>query len=349
MFNRPTLPDLLTRTRGDLAAKLPGADLALRRAVTRVLADVHAGGCHELHGHLAWIADQILVSKAEGEFLVRHGLQWDVTQNPATQAAGNVTLTGTNGATIPAATVLRRADGYEYTVDAEVTIIGGTATAKVTSVDYAEAANCDAGIRLTLASPIAGVQSAGQVAAGGLTGGTDIETESAYRARILERIRQPPEGGSKADYIRWAKSVPGVTRVWVGNDLGPGSVVVRFVRDGDNGGIFPDSNAIDEVADAIASKAPFPADWHVDAPSPVPVNFSIWLSPSTDAVRDAVHAELDDLIAREAAPGATLRLSHINEAISIAAGEVDHHLIAPAADVTFGPAEMGTRGVVEWT
>jgi uncharacterized phage protein gp47/JayE len=348
MFSRPTLPDLLARTRGDLAAKLPGADLALRRAVTRVLADVHAGGCHELHGHLAWIADQILVSTAEGEFLVRHGVQWDVPQNPATQATGSVTLTGTNGTTIPAATVLRRADGYEYTVDAEVIIASGTATAVVTSVEYAEAANGEAGTRLTLASPIAGIQSAGQVAASGLSGGTDIETESAYRARILERIRQPPEGGSKADYIRWAKAVPGVTRVWVGNDLGPGSVVVRFVRDDDDD-IFPDAGAIAAVSAAIEAKAPFPADWHVAAPTPAPVDFSIWLSPSTATVRAAVLAEIDDLIAREAAPGETLLLSHINEAISIAAGEIDHHLIAPTADVTFGPTEMGTRGAVAWT
>jgi uncharacterized phage protein gp47/JayE len=44
-----------------------------------------------------------------------------------------------------------------------------------------------------------------------------------------------------------------------------------------------------------------------------------------------------------------LLLSHINEAISIAAGEIDHHLIAPTADVTFGPTEMGTRGAVAWT
>lgn len=348
MFTRPTLPDLLARARGDMAAKLPDADLALRRAVTRVLADVHAGGCHELHGHLAWIADQILVSTAEKEFLNRHGVQWGVAQNAATQAAGNVTLTGTNDVAIPAGTVLRRADGYEYTVDAEATIASGTATAAVTSAAYAEAANCEVGARLTLASPIAGVQSAALVAAGGLSGGTDIEIDSAYRTRILEDIRQPPEGGSKADYIRWAKSVPGVTRVWVGNDLGPGSVVVRFVRDGDPD-IFPNAGAIADVAAAIEAKAPFPADWHVAAPNPVAVNFSIWLSPAAATVKAAVLAELDDLIAREAAPGATLLLSHINEAISLAAGEADHNLISPAADVTFSAAEMGTRGTVTWT
>ena len=42
-------------------------------------------------------------------------------------------------------------------------------------------------------------------------------------------------------------------------------------------------------------------------------------------------------------------LSHIREAISLAAGEVDHVLAAPAADIAAGPGEMPVLGVVTFT
>ena len=76
----------------------------------------------------------------------------------ATAAGGDVTFTGTNGVAIPAGTVLQAADGTLYAVDAEATIASGTATATVTADVVGTTGNQDAGVMLTLVSPIAGVK-----------------------------------------------------------------------------------------------------------------------------------------------------------------------------------------------
>jgi uncharacterized phage protein gp47/JayE len=66
-------------------------------------------------------------------------------------------------------------------------------------------------------------------------------------------------------------------------------------------------------------------------------------------VKQAVVAELNDLLRREAIPGGTIVRSHITAAISAAAGEVDHVLIAPAANVVNTTGRISTMGGVTWT
>jgi hypothetical protein len=75
------------------------------------------------------------------------------------------------------------------------------------------------------------------------------------------------------------------------------------------------------------------------------------LLPANFAVRTAVEEELKDLIRREAVPDTNvpLLISHIREAISIAAGEFDHRLLDPTADVAHGVGEIATFGGVVWS
>jgi uncharacterized phage protein gp47/JayE len=80
------------------------------------------------------------------------------------------------------------------------------------------------------------------------------------------------------------------------------------------------------------SRRPVTADLYVVAPTPVTLNFNIQLTPNTASVKAAVEASLRDLLLREAAPGVTLLISHIREAISVAAGETDNVLISPTTN-----------------
>ena len=96
------------------------------------------------------------------------------------------------------------------------------------------------------------------------------------------------------------------------------------------------------------SRRPVTADVTVFAPTAVPMNFTIELTPSDATTKAAVIAELEDLILREAEPGGTILLSHINEAISLAAGETDHILTVPSADVTVTTTQISTMGTVTW-
>lgn len=349
MFSRPSLQNLIDRTQGDIEAGLPGADARLRRSNLNVLAGLIAGVSHGLHGHMAWLADQVIPDTAEVEYLDRWATLWlDQPRKAAAAAQGNITFTGTSGTLIPAGTSLIRADGVEYTTDADTTLSGGTATAAVTAVEAGAAGNAIAGVSVTLTTPIAGVTSAATVASGGIVGGSDTESDDDLRVRLLERIKEAPHGGASGDYVTWALEVAGVTRAWVyPQELGIGTVTVRFVRD-DDASIIPDAGEVVTVQAYIDALRPVTAQLTVAAPVAVPLNFTIAVTPNTAAVKAAVEAELTDLLRREAEPGGTILLSHIREAISIAAGESNYTMTVPAADVTHTTGQMATMGTITW-
>jgi uncharacterized phage protein gp47/JayE len=349
-FTRPTLPDLIDRAAADYEAKLSGVDARLRRSNVAVQARVHSGAVHGLYGFLDWLSKQLMPDTAEAEHLARWASIWGVDRNPAAVATGNVTFTGTDGTAIPAGTVLQRSDGAVVVTTADGTLASGTATVAAETYAAGAGGNTAASTRLTLTLPIAGVNTAATVAAGGLTGGADTESDDELRARLLARIRQPPHGGAEFDYVAWAKEVSGVTRAWVfPGELGAGTVTVRFVRD-DDASIIPDAGAVATVQDYIDALRPVTADVTVVAPVAVALDLEIsGLSPSNATVKNAIEAEFADLLTREAEPGGTIYLSHLREAISTAAGEFDHVLVSPAANVTHTAGQIAVPGTITWS
>lgn len=352
-FNRPTLQELVDRIKNDFTSRLTSGSAVLRKSVVFVLSRVIAGASHILHGHLDWIAKQLFPDTAALESLKRWASIWDVTQKPADFAGGNVTFTGTNGLQIPALSELQRSDGAKFVTDALATITGGTATVAVTAVDPGADGNTEAGVTLTLVSPIAGIQSAATVAAGGITDGQDEESPELLLGRLLQRIQNPPQGGSESDFERWALENSGVTRAWVYPlNQGAGTVGIAFVLDGEED-IFPDAGKVAEVQDYIDARRPVTIEATVFAPIEDAVDMAITLSPNTAEVRAAVEAELADLFKREAEPGGTILLSHIREAVSIAAGETDHTITSirgtTPANVVSAAGELAVVGTVSFS
>ena len=345
MYSRPTLSEIVTRTRADLVSRLSADDI-LRRADADVYARVLAGLAHGLYGYVDWLANQIIYDTAEAEFLARWASIWGVTRKPASTATGSVTFAVSSGAVIPSGTLLQALDGVQYQTTADATVTVPTATASVAALVAAAAGNRTTGQTLTLTSPIVGVQSS--ATAGALTGGADLESDDDLRARLIDRIQQPPHGGDAHDYVTWALEVPGVTRAWCFPlELGEGTVTVRFVRD-DDASLIPDAGEVAAVQAYIDALRPVTAAVTVVAPTAVPLAFSIAVAPDTTAVKAAVQAELSDLIAREAKPGGTISLSHIRAAISAAAGEDNYTMSAPSADVTNTAGNMTTLGTITW-
>lgn len=347
-FNRPDLPTLLARIAADMESRMPGTAATLRRSVVATLSRVLAGAIHGLYGYLDWLSKQLMPDTAEAEHMARWASIWGVSRKAAVAATGAITATGTVGAVIPAATLLQRADGAEYTTDAEVTFAATTATVAVTASLAGTDGNAATGSTLTLVSPIAGVQSQATVAAPGLTGGTDTESDDSLRGRTLARIQTPPHGGSEKDYHAWALEVAGVTRAWVYPEhLGLGTVGITFVCD-DLSPVIPDAATVAAVQAHIDEARPVTAQVTVFAPVAVPLAMTIRLTPNTTTVQAAVENELRDLLAREAEPGGTILISHLREAISIAAGETDHGLVSPVADVTHTTGQIATLGSITW-
>lgn len=346
-YNRPSPKDILNRIIATFDIDLPGSDARLRHSVEGVLARVVTMVSHEIHGYVAYVSKQILASTAEKESLELHASEYDLSRKAATAAFGLVQFTGTNGVTVPAASVIKRADGAEYTTNADITISAGIGNVLVTASLVGAAGNAADGTKLNLVSPIVGVRPESIVQSDGLTGGTDTEKDDRLRERVLTRKQNQPQGGADPDYIEWAQKIAGVTRVWVyPSQLGLGTVQVLFVMDDKAGTIIPSVGEVAAVQAYINTVRPVTADVTVTAPTATPVDFTINIDPNSLTVKTAILAELQDFFKREAVPGGTLYMSRINEAISSASGEFRHVVIAPAADVTRTFGQISTLGTV---
>lgn len=347
-FSRPSPFEIRDRLAAEIGAALPGADARLRRSVEEVLVRMIALASHEMHGHLGWIADQQLPDTADDDVLARHAAIWGIPRIAAKAAQGSVSVTGSAGAVLPAGTELRRADDARYLVDADATLdISGAATAAVTAVVAGAAGDAVAGVTLNLVAPVPGVTGTVTVAAGGIGPGADVETDTRLRARLLQRIQNPPAGGAAHDYEAWALAVAGVERVWIAPlHAGAGTVGIIILA---SGGALPGAPLIADVQAAIDAERPVTALATVYAPATQTVDLTIDLSTDSTAIRAAVLAELADFFRREAQPGGTLRLSRLSAAISAAAGEVSHLLTAPGADVALPAGTIAVLGTVTWS
>lgn len=148
------MPDFPAYTRDELTERGRSLLLSRRRGI-----DVSLGSDYDLWarmlGALAWgeqkRAEQLLLNldprRASGGYLATYAAELAVgrdvteTSTAATYAGGTVILTSnTGGETLPAGTVLRHADGTEYTLDADVTL-QSVASAKVLRAGHLSSAS----------------------------------------------------------------------------------------------------------------------------------------------------------------------------------------------------------------
>jgi uncharacterized phage protein gp47/JayE len=342
-FERPDLATLIERIQNDAQSRLSVAQL--RRSNANVFAKVLAGAVHTLYGYITYMHRQQFFDTAEAEYLDRWGSLYGLTRKKASKATGSVVFSFSDGqVSIPEGTVLQHEDGAQYVTT------GGVDANSVVTIEALTAGtdgNQTAGDVLSLVSPISGVYSECTIKA--LSGGSEEESDSAFRSRLLERVQETPHAGTQSDYENWALEVPGVTRAWC-NPLedGNGSVAVRFVCD-ENESILPDKAMLDKVQAYIDELRPVTAQVYVKQITLQPVNISISkLTPDTTDVKTAVENELRDLFTREAEPGGRVYVSHIRAAISTAMGEEDHALVSPAEDPVPNGNALLTLGEITW-
>tara|TARA_R110002110_G_scaffold64634_8_gene178593 strand:+ start:3418 stop:4512 length:1095 start_codon:yes stop_codon:yes gene_type:complete len=361
-FETPTLSELRTDVRDDINATVPGADSRLSQSILRVIGDVLANLVFALYAYMRWQYRQMFTDTADEDALTRDGEMRGVFRGLPDFAFGSVDVTGTNGAVIEADKELVTASGVVLVVAEEAVIAGGIAVLSVDAVAAGAGGNLIAGTALAFTTGISGVNGAAVVSVPGLAGGADAEELEAYRARVIERKRRPPQGGSGNDYGVWASEVPGVTRVWPSpKEQGIGTVTVRFMMDdvratdsgipqGDDASDYDAGNGDQALVFAyMDTRRPIGMDLYVCAPVAVPLDITITnLTPASVAIQSAIEAELRDMLRRDAEPGGTIHPSRISEAISVALGEGHHILTVPAAPVTHATGEIAVLGEITY-
>ena len=353
-FERPSLRTIKERIRADLRAAMPTLD-SLPVSLPDILAKALAGASFTLHGHIDYLARNMLPDTAETEILERWAAIWGIARKPPAVAEGFVIFTGEEGAKINAGALLQGPQA-KYSVTRGGAIALGVATLLVKAATSGSIGNAVSGRMLTLVSPIAGIRSEVAVAESGIVGGADDEADSRLRARLIDRIRNQPQGGAPHDYIRWAREVPGVAEAFVYPLIkGPGTVGVTFTLEGESVVIpGPESEIMKTVTAHVKEQAPVTASVEVFALKAMPLTLELRVVPTTDRVKAAVTAEVKDFLKREARAGgawhedSTIYLSRLREAISLAEGEVLHELVLPTKDVKVGLSEIVTFGGIAW-
>lgn len=344
-FARPNLSELIERARGDLESRLPGADARLRHSVLDVLARTHGGTAAGLYGYLDWLAAQLMPDTAEAEHLARWASIWGIRRKAAIAATATVQATGVDGSVIAAGTQMQRVDGAAYRTVAAATIAAGTADLAVEAAATGPGGDLTVGAKLNLSSAIIGVNAAVTVTEAGEAGFTE-ESDDDLLARLLSRIRTPPQGGAKSDYVAWALAQPGVTRAWAYPGwMGAGTVGVAFVMDGRDD-ILPLEADVAAVQAAIEELRPVTAELIVFAPAAQPIDVVIRVAPDTPEIRASIEAELADMFTRDAEPGGTIHVSRLREAISLSPGEHNHQLDLPDRDQTVAAGTIPMLGEV---
>lgn len=171
---------------------------------------------------------------AEGIYLDYHGQTVGVSRLPATKATGTITFSGLPGTVIPIGTIVSTVANEESPSVQFVTLEEGTIDetgnieVAIEAIEPGTSGNVPAGAIQVLGTPISGIESI--INANPTTGGTDEEDDESFRYRILERHQNKSMSGSKRDYERWAREVPGVGAVKVLPEWnGPGTVKLLII------------------------------------------------------------------------------------------------------------------------
>ncbi len=357
-YPRPSLSDLISRVSGDLAQKL-GSGPFSPSSPNEAVARAWAGLMNELHGGVEFLSRQLFATLAEGDFLDLIGSYEGVVRKLPEKAVGVISVTGSQSAVMPAGTRWQRtSDGVQFETNSEHTFPASQDTAgiAVTAIESGSTANSDVDTPFQIVSPLANVQSNATVSATGIIGGTDIEDDDAYRARVLSKRQTPPDGGSTTDFEQWALAVAGVTRAFVlGNHPSVGKVTVLIVADDDPSGPIPSASLVADTQAAIDLVRPVTAITTVSAPAEAFLNPTLTLlGADTATLRLAVEAALRDLVQREGIAGSTLALSRFQVAVGTTPGVADFTLdtfdlpsaASPPADVVVGNTELLRLGTV---
>lgn len=279
-----------------------------------------------------WGINQFFPDTADAENLARFASVHGITRRPAVGAIGAIRFSGTIGATVPLATIVQSADGRQFQTTAVATIDGaGTVSAAAAAVNVGPIGNLADNTPGVLQAAPVGIDAAALLLQMG--GGVDQEALAALLARVLDHLRQPPAGGNKYDYPRWAMDVPGVTAAFLyPTRRGIGSADVAILSNG-----LPPSDALRlAVAAYIDERKPVEADCMVLAPQLVPVDITATLVLESDAdlgtVLDKANSGLTAYFT-SLKPGDLARRSRIQTILGDIDGVIDYTLTAPAGNV----------------
>lgn len=231
-----------------------------------------AGVASGLSADIEKVGQDAFPQNARRDALLRHifALFNENSFKPATVASGPMLVTGDalGGPFSAGLQATHQPSGNVYVTTEEFSLnASGEGSVNVQSILAGQSQNLQTGAELSIGSPPSGLDSIGTIGTGGISDGTNEESEELAAQRILDRMRSSARGGNDADYVVWAKSITGVT----------GASVLRYPLGLGTVGVVITSGTTD-------------IDAALDADPPQAIDFT----PSGDLI-DAVQAYIDSV------------------------------------------------------
>lgn len=222
------------------------------------------------------------------EYLDMLGEFKDVYRNAPTKAAGLLDVAGSDGSYLPQGLIIYTESynnppiGFIVLESADVDHTG-QAKAKVQCLEAGTIGNVAANTIIIPDGAVPGITSITNPDP--MTGGTNLETDEAFRERVMAAYEESLSG-SDGDYIRWAKKVPGAGQVYVipeWEGFGTGTTKLLIM---DSNGQPANGTLISQVQAYIApietknrgGIAPVNANVTVVAPETININISAELA-----------------------------------------------------------------------
>lgn len=304
----PTTEEINDRIVSDIESSIGQTSPLLFKAFNRVIALAISGVFTILYKFGQWAIKQIFTITQDADSLELKGDQYDIPRKVATSSILTAGFVGDNGTIIPAGQQFRgNSNGLLYSVDIALEIIAGVASGDVNCLTSGEDGNLINGSIITILQPISGLDNQATISAT-VTEAEDQEDIETYRARISEREKLPPQGGSLVDYILWAKEVAGITRAFAWghrevSGISPGYVYVYPLND-DESSRIPSTAKLTEVQEYIddPARAPMQAvEINIPAMTEKVIDIDVTaLDPNTATIRNAFAENVEEyLLERE--------------------------------------------------
>lgn len=349
-FEPKSLQTITRRVVDDVRTRLGTAASLLQHTAEAALAGAVAGVAHPLWRAIDRAARASLwATTLDLTYLEIWASLFGVYRKDPTKATGTLLMQGSDGTTVPAGTRWQRSpDAFEYVTTEEVTIgILGEVAVGIQAKTAGAIGNVKLTTPLFLIGNIPGLEATATISAADINNGIDRESLYALASRFFDRLRNPPRGGGKGDYVRWAKELAFVTRAWeYGGEPQLGYVTVRAVTD------FADDDTNELGSDArealrayiqdrmpLGLQAVVPGDVVVVGLDP-----TIKLQPNTAAVQDAAKKALYQALSMGPIGPGSFSLSLLNQALLNEPLVQKHEFVDPVGNVALAELEVLTLG-----
>ena len=322
-----SLQDLVRIVENAMAVQFYGQSSTLRKGVLKVLANVLGAMLYMMSLIAKRIWKNRFVSTCDVSALDGFGAEYGIPHKAPMCASGKAKVSladGTRSVVIVQGTALiDPVSKKEYEVTETVTVAASNLFIPVSAIHYGADSDLLTGGALEFRdSDVDGVESiVSEGIVGGKLEGVEVDGEvqvwgelaEEYRARLLNRVQNPPHGGAENDYWQWAMSFPFVTDAYVfANNPNSNSVTIALANYS-AADLSVSTDQASEVSDYICddSRRPITADVRVLGVTAVDVGISARVSPFNASVKANVTTAIKQYL-RGIGPGKTVDLSQMS-------------------------------------